>query len=168
MQTYGTPVLQPHAPMQQPYAAPKQQTYAAPMQQTYTAPMQTYAAPVQQAYAAPMQQMQQTYAAPMQQTYPQQDEYVTLLVSNLPQNLCSNGHLEAAIDQAGLQDMVHAFKAHRSASLKFTGSNLLFVKNQTDIDPVVCQQNGLYHDIVNLKKSIGQTQQETKGKITLK
>jgi len=40
-----------------------------------------------------------------------QGEYVTLLVSNLPQHLCSNGNLEAAIDQAGLQDMVHAFKA---------------------------------------------------------
>ena len=67
-----------------------------------------------------------------------------------------------------LYTLVHAYKAHRSASLKFTGSNLLFVKNQTDIDPVVCQQTGLYHDIVNLKKSIGQTQQETKGKIRVK
>jgi hypothetical protein len=75
----------------------------------------------------------------------------------------SNGRANSTV-----YTLVHAFKAHRSASLKFTGSNLLFVKNQTDIDPVVCQQNGLYHDIVNLKKSIGQTQQETKGKITLK
>jgi len=64
-----------------------------------------------------------------------------------------------------LYTLVHAYKAHRIASLKFTGSNLLFVKNQTDIDPVVCQQTGLYRDIVNLKKSIEQTQQETKDAI---